>query len=80
MFFNLTENLLQAKIQEKFLRCWLLALFIVCLSMTKADIFLILSWQTAVIFTWCFIRAKNHVKQIADTFSWIQQDKVKNIA
>lgn len=68
------------KIQEKFLRCLLLTLLIVCLSMTKADIFLIANWQTAAIFTWCFIRAGNHLKQVADIFGWIQQDKVKDIA
>ena len=67
------------KIQEKFLRCLLLALFIVCLSMTKADIFLIVNWQTAAIFTWCFISSRNHIKQVADLFGWIQQDKVKNL-
>ena len=68
------------KIQEKFLRCLLLSLLLVCLSMTKANPFLILNWQTAVIFTWCFARAGNHLKQVADLFGWIQQDKAQNAA
>lgn len=68
------------KIQEKFLRCLLLALFIICLSMTKADIFLIVNWQTAAIFTWCFVRGGNHIRQVADICGLIQQDKIKNVA
>jgi hypothetical protein len=67
------------KIQEKFLRCLLLALFVISLSMTKANLFLIVNWQTATIFTWCFLRGGKHIRQVADICGLIQQDKIKNV-
>jgi hypothetical protein len=62
-------------LQEKFLRWFLFTFTIAGLSFAQGDIFLLINWQTAIIFAWCTFRGVNHIKRAVNNFGLIQQDK-----